>query len=75
MLIPKDTIYNDTREKSVMQWLEGMSQHEDIAVRDGVRVTTDYINHLKEEIKNLEETNALTRQYLKQMTQKAKGQK
>jgi len=75
MFIPKDTIYNDTREKSVFQWLDEISQHEDIAVRDGVRVTTDYINYLKTEIKNLEEMNALTRGYLKKMTLKAKENK
>ena len=28
-----DHTYNDIREKSLMQWLDEMEQHEDVAVR------------------------------------------
>ena len=32
----EDNTYNDIREKSLMQWLDDMSKHEDIAVRGGI---------------------------------------
>ena len=29
----EDNTYNDIREKSLMQWLDDMEKHEDVAVR------------------------------------------
>ena len=67
----KDNTYQDIREKSVKQWLEEMSVHEDVTVRCGVKVTEDYIDYLKEQIRVLQETNELKNHYLKKMkTQK-----
>ena len=37
----EDNTYNDIREKSLLQWLEEMEQHEDVAVRCGVRLARD----------------------------------
>ena len=37
----EDNTYNEIREKSVRQWLEEMSEHEDVAVRCGVKVTLE----------------------------------
>ena len=67
MLIPEDNTYNEIREKSVKQWLQEMSAHEDIAVRGGVKVTTEYLNELKHQIAVLEEKNALKDTYLKKL--------
>lgn len=67
MLIKEDNTYNEIREKSIRQWLEEMSQHEDVAVRGGVKVTTDYLDDLKRQIARLEEKNALKDKYLRQM--------
>ena len=39
----EDTTFNDIRERSLNQWLDEMEQHEDIAVRGGVRLTREYI--------------------------------
>lgn len=67
MLIPEDNTYNEIREKSVRQWLQEMSAHEDIAVRGGVKVTTEYLDELKRQIAVLEEKNALKDTYLKKL--------
>lgn len=67
MFLPEDNTYNEIREKSVRQWLEELSNHEDIAVRGGVRVTTDYIDYLQKKIRRLEEQNQLKDSYLKKM--------
>lgn len=67
MFFKEDNTYNEIREKSIRQWLDEMSRHEDIAVRGGVKVTTDYIDYLKKQIAVLEEKNELKDKYLKQM--------
>ena len=43
----EDNTYNEIREKSLFQWLDEMEKHEDIAVRGGVKLTREYIQHLK----------------------------
>lgn len=67
MFTREDRTFDNLRENSVKQWLEEMSQHEDLAVRGGVRVTVDYINHLQQEIERLKESNELKKQVLKRM--------
>ena len=44
-----------------------MEKHEDIAVRGGVKLTREYIQHLKDENKRLEEQNKLKNEYLKKV--------
>lgn len=44
-----------------------MEKHEDIAVRGGVKLTQEYIQHLKDENKRLEEQNKLKNEYLKKV--------
>lgn len=66
----KDNTYNEIREKSVRQWLEEMSEHEDVAVRCGVKVTLEYLEHLKDEIRELKESNELKKTYLKKLKEK-----
>lgn len=63
----EDHTYNDIREKSLLQWFDDMEQHEDLAVRGGVPLARDYMEYLKEEIRRLEEENALKAAYLKKM--------
>ena len=41
----EDNTYNEIREKSLFQWLDEMEKHEDIAVRGGVKLTREYIQH------------------------------
>lgn len=65
MFFREDTTYNDIREKSLNQWLEEMSGHEDVAVRGGVKLCRDYIEFLKRENKKLKEENELKNSYLK----------
>ena len=47
-----DHTYNDIREKSLMQWLDEMEQHPDIAVRGGVKLAREYVDHLKIRIRD-----------------------
>lgn len=63
----EDNTYNDIREKSLMQWLDELEQHEDIAVRGGVKLAKEYLGHLKDEIRKLESENELKAQYLRKM--------
>lgn len=70
MFFREDTTYNDIREKSLMQWLEEMEQHEDVAVRGGVKLNREYIQYLQDKIKKLEQENELKNQYLKKMATK-----
>ena len=70
MFFREDTTYNDIREKSLMQWLDEMEKHEDIAVRGGVKLNREYIQHLQDKIKKLEQENELKNQYLKKMAMK-----
>ena len=49
-----------------------MSEHPDLAVRGGVKVTLDYIDYLKQEIRRLEETNKLKDEYLKKLKSQTK---
>lgn len=70
MFTRPDNTYNDIREKSLMQWLDEMEQHSDVAVRGGVKLTREYVAHLQEKIKRLEEENELKAQYLRKMKEK-----
>lgn len=67
MIFQEDNSYNDIREKSLKAWLDEMAEHEDIAVRGGVKLAREYMMHLENEIDKLKESNALKTQYLKKM--------
>lgn len=64
-----DNTYNDLRENSLNQWLDEMQQHEDIAVRGGVKLCREYIEHLKAENKLLEDKDKLKSEYLRKLKQ------
>lgn len=70
MFTREDNTYNEIREKSLAQWLSEMEAHEDIAVRGGVKLCREYIKHLEEKNKRLEEENELKNQYLRKMAGK-----
>ena len=59
--------YQDIREKSLMQWLDEMEQHEDIAVRGGVKLAREYAQSLQKEIENLKSENELKKEYMKKL--------
>lgn len=63
----EDNTYNDIREKSLMQWLDEMEQHEDVVVRGGVKLAKEYLAHLKQEVTELENKNKLKDEYLRKM--------
>ena len=48
MYFTEKSEYNDIREKSFSQWLDEMEQHEDVAVRCGVKLAREYTDYLKE---------------------------
>ena len=68
MFYKEDNSYNDIRERSLVQWLDEMEQHEDVAVRGGVKLAREYMKHLQAEIKKLQEENELKNSYLKKMS-------
>ena len=72
MFIKEDNTYNDIREKSLLQWLEDIENHEDVAVRGGVKLCREYMQHLKDKNKKLEEENELKNSYLKKIVNKGK---
>lgn len=73
MFFREDTTYNDIREKSLMQWLDEMEHHEEIAVHGGVKLCREYIQHLNDRIKKLEQENELKNEYLKKVANKRLG--
>lgn len=68
MFIKEDNTYNDIREKSLLQWLDEMEHHEDIAVHGGVRLCREYMQYLKEKNEKLERENELKNCYLKKIS-------
>lgn len=66
----KDNTYNDIRDKSLMQWLGEMEEHDDIAVRGGVKLAREYVQYLKDENKRLQDEIELRNEYLKKMKNK-----
>lgn len=75
MFLPEDNTYNDIREKSLKQWLEEMEQHEDVAVRCGVRLCRDYMQHLQQENEKLKQENVLKNSYLKKIKSQVNANK
>ena len=67
MYFPDKSEYQDLREKSLMQWLDEMEQHEDIAVRGGVKLAREYVQSLQKEIENLKSENELKKEYMKKL--------
>ncbi|WP_287387756.1 hypothetical protein [Lachnospira sp.] len=66
---PDDT-YNNIRKRSLEQWLSEMENHEDVAVRGGVKLTREYLAHLEEEISRLKDECKLKDDYLKKMSKR-----
>lgn len=67
MYFPDKSEYQDIREKSLMQWLDEMEQHEDIAVRGGAKLAREYVQSLQKEIENLKSENELKKEYMKKL--------
>jgi hypothetical protein len=63
----EDNTYHELRDKSITQWLDGISRHEDIEVRGGTELTKDYIDDLKKMITMLEQKNKLKDSYLRKL--------
>ena len=66
----EDNTYRDLRERSLLQWLEEMEAHEDIAVRGGVKLCRDYMAYLEAQNRRLKEENELKNSYLRKLAQK-----
>lgn len=70
MFTMEDNTYRDLRERSLMQWLEEMEQHEDMTVRGGVRLCREYLDFLQKENARLKDENELKNSYLKKLAAK-----
>lgn len=73
MFLKDDNTYNDIREKSLQAWLDEMEDHDDIAVRGGVKLVREYIQYLQAEIEKLEAKNTLKDEYLRKMKEKSRS--
>lgn len=67
MFMKEDNTYNEIREKSLLQWLEEMERHEDVAVRGGVKLCREYMQYLKDKNDRLKEECELKNTYLKKL--------
>ena len=70
MFFREDTTYNDIRRKSLEQWLGELENHEDIAVRGGVKLCREYLEYLNGKIEKLEHENELKNQFLRKLAKK-----
>ena len=70
MFIKEDNTYNEMRESSTMQWLNELSESENVVNRGGAKVTLEYIEYLNRKIKELEAKNALKDEFLKKLKHK-----
>lgn len=70
MFIGEDNTFNDIREKSLQQWLDEIEQHEDVAVRGGVKLCREYVQHLINKNERLKQENELKNSYLKKMSKR-----
>lgn len=70
MFLKEDNTYNDIREKSLLQWLDEMEHHEDVAVRGGVKLCREYMQYLKDKNEKLKEENELKNHYLKKLAKR-----
>ena len=75
MFFKPDNTYNDIRDKSLQQWLNEMEQHEDVAVRGGVKLAREYVQFLKDENKRLMHENVLKNEYLKKVAGRTQQKK
>lgn len=66
----EDHTYRDLRERSLMQWLEEMEQHEDMTIRGGVRLCREYIQSLKDRNLQLQTENQLKNEYLRKFSKR-----
>lgn len=73
MFLKEDNTYNEIRRRSLLQWLDELEQHEDVAVRGGVRLCRDYMQFLMQENENLKHENERKNEYLKKMAAKKSG--
>ena len=55
MYFSEKSEYNSIREKSLEQWLDEMEKHPDVAVRCGVKLCREYVEHLQDEVDKLKE--------------------
>lgn len=70
MFTREDHTYNDIREKSLMQWLDEMETHGDVAVRGGVKLCREYMDYLKTKNENLKHEVELRNEYLRKMSKR-----
>lgn len=73
MFFREDNTYNEIREKSLLQWLDEMERHEDVAVRCGVKLCREYMHYLQEKNDLQKQELALKNEYLKKLAAKKKA--
>lgn len=72
MLQREDNTYNQMRYDSMMQWLNQLLEGQDSVNKSGAKLTVEYVEHLQNEIKKLQQLSDLKDEYLKRMKAKQK---
>lgn len=70
MFFKEDTTFQRLREDSMMQWLNDLAKSDDFVNQSGANLTIEYIEYLKEKIKELERKSALKDEFLKKLKAK-----
>lgn len=67
MFFREDHTFREIQERSVMDWLNQIENHDDLLVRGGVKATREYIDSLRKQIQVLEEKGRMKDQFLKKL--------
>ena len=66
----EDNTYHIMREKSAIQWLEGIEASEHRVNKSGAKLTIEHIEYLNRKIKELEAKNKMKDEYLKKLKER-----
>lgn len=66
----EDNTYHIMREKSAIQWLEGIEASEYRVNKSGAKLTIEHIEYLNRKIKELEAKNKMKDEYLKKLKER-----
>jgi len=68
--IREDNTYNKMKGRSILGWLNDLSQNGDNINSSGAKVTLEYIDYLNRKIKSLEHKNNIKDEYLKKLKER-----
>lgn len=70
MKIREDNTYNEMKGRTILKWLNDLSENDNKVNSSGAKVTLEYIEYLNRKIKELEAKNNLKDDYLKKLKER-----